>query len=242
MKFQANLNRALLSAALVSTSAFAAVETPSYLSLSDIKAEKDGNQITLSLAVDPAKVKPGRDREVIFIPKILSGTDTLAFSPFAVAGRNRYYSFVRNGGVPKTGYPVIKSGKGEILSYTSSLPWEDWMADSKIIMVESTQDCCRPVKPLTETPLVSLSNPVKAWAMPVEPRYIAITDDTATELEAQGSAFIDFIVNRTEIRDNYRGNARELAKIIESVDRVKNDPDATITRLTIKGFASPEGS
>lgn len=34
----------------------------------------------------------------------------------------------------------------------------------------------------------------------------------------------------------------ELAKIIESIDKVKNDPDATITRVTIKGFASPEGS
>lgn len=242
MKFQANINRVLFLAALLPASAFAAIDTPSYLSLSDIKAEKEGDRIILSLAVDPAKVNPGRDREVIFIPKILSGTDTLSFAPFAVAGRNRYYSFIRNGGESKTGYPVIRSGKGEVLAYTSSLPWEEWMSDSEIIMAESTQDCCRPVKPLTETPLATLSNPIKAWAMPVEPHYIAITDDTATELEAQGSAFIDFIVNRTEIRDNYRGNARELAKIIESVDRVKNDPDATITRLTIKGFASPEGS
>ena len=53
---------------------------------------------------------------------------------------------------------------------------------------------------------------------------------------------MDFVVNRTEIRPDYRGNRKEIAKIIESIDKVKNDPDATITRITIKGYASPEGS
>lgn len=36
-------------------------------------------------------------------------------------------------------------------------------------------------------------------------------------------------------------NRRELAKIINSIDYVRQDKDATITHVHIKGFASPEG-
>ena len=53
------------------------------------------------------------------------------------------------------------------------------------------------------------------------------------DLLIEGRAFVDFVVNRTEIRPDYRGNRKEIAKIIESIDKVKNDPDATITRITI---------
>lgn len=71
---------------------------------------------------------------------------------------------------------------------------------------------------------------------------MALTGDSAVVLTAEGKAFVDFVVNRTDLNPSYRGNTREIAKIIESIDRVKNDPDATITLVSIKGYASPEGS
>ncbi len=60
--------------------------------------------------------------------------------------------------------------------------------------------------------------------------------------ELRGRAFVDFPVNRTEINPDYRNNHVELAKIRASIDSVRNDRDVTITALSIKGFASPEGS
>lgn len=59
---------------------------------------------------------------------------------------------------------------------------------------------------------------------------------------AEGSAYIDFRVNRTEIDPEYRRNPSELGKIQATVDKVLNDPDVTIVGMRIKGFASPEGS
>ena len=58
----------------------------------------------------------------------------------------------------------------------------------------------------------------------------------------EGSAFLDFPVNRTEIYPEYRDNPSELRKILETVSSVKEDPYATITEVYIKGFASPEGT
>ena len=58
----------------------------------------------------------------------------------------------------------------------------------------------------------------------------------------EGSAFLDFPVNRTEIYPEYRDNPSESRKILETVSSVKDDPYATITEVYIKGFASPEGT
>ena len=57
-----------------------------------------------------------------------------------------------------------------------------------------------------------------------------------------GSAFIDYPVSRTVIDPDYRNNGAELAKIKATIDSVRNDADIRITALSIKGFASPEGS
>ena len=57
-----------------------------------------------------------------------------------------------------------------------------------------------------------------------------------------GSAYLDFPVNQTVIRQDYRRNSTELAAIDATIQSVEDDPNATITKVTIKGYASPEGS
>ena len=57
-----------------------------------------------------------------------------------------------------------------------------------------------------------------------------------------GSAYLDFPVNQITINPDYRNNSAELKKIQQTVEAVKNDPYATITSLSIKGYASPEGT
>lgn len=56
-----------------------------------------------------------------------------------------------------------------------------------------------------------------------------------------GEAFVDYVVNTTNIRPDFRNNPVELAKIRATVDSIKSDPDMKITSLSITGFASPEG-
>ncbi|MFR1240810.1 MAG: hypothetical protein ACLSDJ_06640, partial [Butyricimonas faecihominis] len=44
------------------------------------------------------------------------------------------------------------------------------------------------------------------------------------------------------IYEDYRKNPTELRKIRQTIDVVRNDPDVRITSLSIKGYASPEGT
>ena len=59
--------------------------------------------------------------------------------------------------------------------------------------------------------------------------------------EVRGSAYIDFPVNRTEIRPDYRRNPEELQKIRNTIDVIRDDADTRIVSVAIEGYASPEG-
>jgi outer membrane protein OmpA-like peptidoglycan-associated protein len=56
-----------------------------------------------------------------------------------------------------------------------------------------------------------------------------------------GSAYLEFVVGRSEILSEFRGNRPELQKIYSSIELVKGNPDITITGVRIVGHASPEG-
>lgn len=221
------------------------VETPSLLKVKRLEVLHLDTILQVSFDVDTHRLKPGSDRQVTFTPILksqLDAKDTVALKPITFAGRNRYYTHLREGDIA-AGDLIYQAGKKGSVAYTRSTAWQPWMTNCDIIMREETQNCCRPVKPQCDTPIAEIrtisGNLINSVG---EIEYIALTGDEAVELETEGSAYVDFIVNRTEILDNYRNNPTELKKITKSIDLIKNDPDATITRLSIKGFASPDGS
>ena len=221
------------------------VETPSLLRVDRIEVSHIDTLLQISFDIDPQRVKPGRDYQVMFTPIVksnLSDEDSVALKPVTFAGRNRFYTHLREGDIA-AGDLIYQAGKKGLVEYSRFVTWQPWMDNCTVYMREETQNCCKPVSPLCDTPIANIETPDDHVTNAFEEiDYIALTGDTAVVLEAEGKAFIDFVVNRTEIKENYRKNPRELKKIIESIDVIKNDPDATITRLTIKGFASPEGS
>ena len=98
-------------------------------------------------------------------------------------------------------------------------------------------------KAVPTPPAVIVEPPV---AQPYQPDYrLAFRTPQAEAEKARhlsGRAFLDFVVNKTDIRPDYRGNAAELAKVLRTIDVVRNDPNTTITHISIHGYASPEGS
>ena len=55
-------------------------------------------------------------------------------------------------------------------------------------------------------------------------------------------AYIDFPVNRIELRADYRRNPAQLDSIITTIKALKEDKNLQVMAINIHGFASPEGS
>lgn len=55
-----------------------------------------------------------------------------------------------------------------------------------------------------------------------------------------GRAFIDFVVDRTEIKPDYRRNPQELRRITASIDSALFDRSIQVRSISLHGYASPE--
>ena len=226
-------------AAALSLAALSA-QGESLVRLSDINIRRAGDKLDVAMDIIPREIRPGRDNEVIFTPVLISqeGTDSLCLPAVRIAGRNRYYTHVRNRDIAP-GEKVYPASSKEVISYRREVPYQAWMERSRLDMRQQVGNCCRPLRPDVDTPLAVLD--FEEPRLNAAFRFVELTGDSAIELTAEGRAYVDFVVNRTEIKPTYRRNKDEIAKIIASIDKVRNDPDATITRITIKGYASPEG-
>lgn len=76
----------------------------------------------------------------------------------------------------------------------------------------------------------------------IEVSYITPQIEAVKQRSEAGQAYLDFSVGNSTIVPGFKNNAAELKKIYNLIEAVKNDPDATTTGITIKGYASPEGS
>jgi len=203
--------------------------------------ERSGDYLLVDLTLNLSDLDIKSNRAVTFTPVIQRGDSLTRLPPLIVNGRNRQILYERTGRNPiDDGEFAIrrKNGAEQRFDYRTRVPYARWMGKSEMAMVTDECGCgwdalgsergtLFPIR-LDRTP-----RPVMAYiAPPAEVKNRA----------KEGSAFLDFPVNRTEIHPDYRQNSRELAAIRETVESVRDDKYATITAISIKGYASPEGS
>ncbi|MCM1348731.1 MAG: tetratricopeptide repeat protein [Firmicutes bacterium] len=205
------------------------------LPISSIELLPHNGEMKLNMTIDAAKLNLSKDREYVITPTLVSasGLDSVVFEPVVISGRNLYYRHIRNNDLQ--GVPMYR-GKQSI-SYKQSVPLQDWMDECTLKTNTEKCGCCDGVLALYSDPIAR----IKKVTYEPEFGYVSPVVDSVKEFKLEGSAFINFPVNRTELYPNYMSNPAELLKITGTIDSVKNDPDVTITSIFIKGFASPEG-
>lgn len=231
----------IMAAMAVGMHVSAADAAGSFLKVKNLNIHHVGNELMVAIDFNTKDIRPGRDREVVFTPVVVSAltADTLSLPCLRVAGKNRYFTHIRNKDLA-AGEKIYEAGKSDDINYRAEVPWQPWMERCQVRVREDVANCCNPLVPQEITPVANLDY-VKEYFVPPF-RYVALTGDSTVVMAAEGRAFVTFVVDRTELKPNYMNNPAEIGKIIASIDKVKNDPDATITSVSIKGFASPEGT
>ena len=221
--------------AMAAVSATAATQS---VTVSDVNVERSASSLVVTMNLDATAMKLKSDREIKYIPVITNGTERRELPEVIIAGRNRYIQNQRHD-TPEA--PAILSRAGHTVNYSTIIPYEQWMEESRLVLVEDECDCGVLTLSSGQTSeLASIDFVERVFA----PQFVMVTPPAELEKtrSAKGSAYVDFPVNRTEISPTYRRNPEELAKIRSTIDVVANDPDSRITSVTIVGFASPEGS
>lgn len=206
------------------------------LPVSGLDLRHRSEEMKLDMSLEASKFSASKDQEYILTPVLVSadGTDSVAFRPVVIAGRNLYYRHIRRNTPDEA--QLFRSGKTDI-SYASSVDYQPWMDNAVLKINTCRQGCC-------DKPTGNYSDPVaRVRRVEYSPvfGYVSPVADTVKVFKLEGSAFVNFPVNRTELYPTYMNNPAELAKITGTIDSVKGDADVKITSIFIKGFASPEG-
>ncbi len=198
-----------------------------------LKVDRSSDRLLINMTIDAEDLGKKTNRESWLIPVLTTPEgESLELPKVMVGGHNRYYQAMRR----KVTEPIYRGGT---IEYEAIVPFQKWMESADLKLERKETGCCGADTLLTVTPLRQLDFRPRVFKPQFQ--YIVPTAEAEKARQLSGRAFVDFPVNRTEIFPDYRGNTRELAKIRAGIDSVRLDKDITVRRITLKGFASPEG-
>ncbi|HBC21752.1 MAG TPA: hypothetical protein DC009_06685 [Porphyromonadaceae bacterium] len=231
----------IFAAAAVATASAVVSVTPGDVSINSLNVEREGNGLSISFVIDASQIKMKSNEEVIVVPEITDGNQSVQMSPVTVAGRNRMYYHLRNDEGYVRGENLYHNGKdASYISYSGNVPYRQWMNLSQLRLTYTYGGCANcSVSGSAEQPLATID--MRPAFFDAEYVYTRPKSEGIKSRKESGSAYVDFPVNVSDIDPEFRNNASELAKISQTIDRVRNDRDYTITSIFIKGYASPEG-
>lgn len=183
------------------------------------KVERNGNYMSVYMLLDLTKLSVGSNRAVIIKPCLVNGNDSLVMPAVGIYGRSRYIYYQRHNGeamlTGKSGENHLKSKMPSTIAYHQMPEYAEWMDGAVLRLYRCEYGCCN--KQLSEDALALLTTP-KQEVVEVDnffPEMVFVRPEAEVRKSRnlEGSAFIDFPVNRTVIYPEYRRNTVELAKI-----------------------------
>ena len=211
----------------------------------NVKIEQvEGAKLRINMDVDVTQTPIKSNQELQLTPRFTNGEQVKDLPTLVIAGRKsniyrkrnpQYFSAEDNALVVRK-----DKKKAQVLNYSTEVDFESWMNGADLEVVENSCGCATTV-------LASNDHKLDRFILPpaVLSPYISYIEPAVEEQKnrsIEASAYLDFPVNQTAIRPEFRNNRAELAKISESINKVAQDGDVNVSSIKLTGHASPEGS
>lgn len=234
-----------LGAALASTAAVAPTTVlhglANGMTVEPFEMKLEGGNLYIDLGLDIEHMKVSGNRAKVVMPRLINGNDSLTLDPLGLYGHRRYYYYQRNSpdGTMIAGRREMvykRSQAPDTLSYHIMVPYQEWMNGASMVLCTEEFGCCHSMEAMQLDTLAVFHH----YTFNPQWLFVRPKAEDVKVRALSGRAFIDFPVDQTIIYPDYRRNTTELDKIQRTIDTVRNDRDVTITRVWLKGFASPE--
>lgn len=200
----------------------------------NMKVVHTDNNLVLDFDLNMDSLDLPANTRLVFTPVVQNRETSRAMGSVIVNGRRQDISFRRSG---YRQYPddVVsvrrKNHTAQSVHYSAVLPYEDWMKNADVAFAEDLCGCGDILAENTHV-VYRLRTPFMPFVRPAA--------EARKERREEGRAFVDFPVDRTELHPDYRNNPRELQKIVNTINLVRNDRNVSITSISLHGYASPE--
>lgn len=229
--------------------------------ISDVAIRKNGDRLDFSFTLRQDKTDPMM--RYIYIPVVTGKSEEIRLSSTVFAGKKRKTADRRKK-MDVSDYIIFKRRAGISHRYAASVPWEPWMDRVSVSMETLYHGCCHTTDgiypdvvadkllyyeatphfdsrkldyELTELERYDLENP---FLHPYED--IAKCYDNLVNERENGSSTLHFKVGSHAIDREMPGNREVMEAILKAFDLIEADPNATLRKVMVAGYASPEGS
>ena len=215
------------------------------LTLSNVSLWQQGNSLYVGMTVDMANLTIGSARSLSLIPLLTDGQHNVPLQEIIVNGKRREKAYLRGLAISKQESTaiIVPYNKRETFNYTQVIPYQPWMANASLQLVENLCGCGNYQEMnaqelitndvSTEAKRLSAMSPIVAYIQP--------TVEVVKNRSEQYEAHLDFPVNKSVILTDFMNNHSELVNIHSMFDKIQNDKNLTVQSISIEGFASPEG-
>lgn len=135
----------------------------------------------------------------------------------------------------------IHSETDTTFKYRVSAPYQEWMDQATLQIQQSIVNCDFSVNQYTVKTGMVVELASREAYDPDASFYFVVPQKEAKRRKVQGQAFLDFPVARSVILPTYRRNSEELGKILNAINKVREDKEVVVDKIYIEGYASPEG-
>lgn len=191
-------------------------------------------------------------------PMLCNGTDTLRFPQTVVRGRlnrKRLERAIRLNGHGNAGVTGNELKAGDTLNFLRIVDVQPWMKHGAVNFCVETESegCCDvttlPTRCLLQAVYIPPFNPLltrleeKGKAGELEKRYPIVRPiaDYQPYRNARSPMYINFPLDKHEVRRDFRENAERLDLIVSMTRDIMADTISRVCRIQIVGKASPEG-
>lgn len=217
----------------------------------ELKQEGDSLFLKMDIDIPVSQLKLASKRSLTLIP-VLEGTNgRMTFPSIQINGKNRHKAYKRMLALDKedvelsgAAYAIVKSGKAPTIHYTQQVPFENWMKDAQLNMVEDLCGCGWSNITSTRSRIFNAVALTVTEVYVPQPKltYIQPVAEPIKKRNEVKDVFLDFRVGSAIVYKLLNNNALELQKVEDMLREIKNDKNLKIQGVSFKGYASPEGS
>ena len=196
--------------------------------------------ITMDFILDQLDVPSNRYRAFTPVIRSKDGQHETRMKTLIVSGRRQNIVFERDGIDPLyvDNCDLVRryNGTPQQYAYTDAVANEPWHSSADVFVECDLCGCGDQMK--NEQAFLTTLLPPDPYDLVV--LHDVVPDPGKPTRQLHGTAFINFVVNKWEMRPDYMNNRQELRKITDTLDIMVRDKNVTVKQIKIHGWASPE--
>lgn len=209
-------------------------------------AFRDGERLRVELTLGTGGTEFSANEQLILRPVVTDGENRRPLAPVVFTGRIRQKVDERRERIYGTpalpegalGNVVVRHPKraaDNTLFYADEVPFEAWMAGSRVVLYRELKGCAGHNASLAPLILAQI-------AVPVEPRltFLVPADEPMKRRSEQITAVVHFPQGRSVLLRGFADNRRQLQRIDSLTARLRENDTLSIENVYLKGYASPE--